>query len=405
MDLITSFQSDPGPLGEKYILLVTDVFSGFCLLRCLTDKTAHSVASELWKIFADFGPPRQIQSDNGGEFGADLVQQVISQYHAQQRPTPSYNPRSAGKVERNVGTTSTTLRKLLHGTNLHWSKLVPAVQLAINCKHQNLTNSSPFALIFNRVANNYQSVTHHDITSIPPSSYNDWLTREQELHTMIFPVINTRISTLQTQYNRSFQPRSTSISKLPNGALVMLKDPLVPRNKNSQPWLGPYTIVRSSRLGLYTLRDFAGGIYHRDVPRDVLKLVKSSHIAASESLTYYVSEILDSRETNGSTEFLVKYEGYDEPSWEPAENIDDHDLIRKFRDRQRQVPLPSSSASASSSSHAPQRKARKQLRFVIPAAVSSSPVTLPATASSILSSSSSTRTRSPSSRLRDSVTH
>jgi transposase InsO family protein len=301
MDLITSFQSDPGPLGEKYILIVTDVFSGFCLLRCLVDKTANSVAYELWKIFADFGPPRQIQSDNGGEFGADIIQQLIALYGATQRSTPSYNPRSAGKVERNVGTTSTTLRKLLHGTDLHWSSLLPAVQLAVNSKHQNLTNSSPFALVFNRVANNYQSVPNFDITSIPPSSYNDWLTREQRLHELVFPVINTRISCLQEASNHRFQPRATTLSKLPNGSLVMLKDPLVPRNKNSQPWLGPYTIVRSSRLGLYTLRDFAGGIYHRDVPRDSLKVVRSDSIATSEPNTYYVDELLDSRQSADGT--------------------------------------------------------------------------------------------------------
>lgn len=44
---------------------------------------------------------------------------------------------------------------------------------------------------------------------------------------------------------------------------------------------------------------------------------------------YYVEEIIDKRKKNGKTEFLVKWEGYEDPTWEPERNIPSH-IIEEF---------------------------------------------------------------------------
>ena len=54
MDLSTSM--DPDSLGNRYILVVTDVFTSFTILRALPDKQAITVARTLWQIIGDFGP-------------------------------------------------------------------------------------------------------------------------------------------------------------------------------------------------------------------------------------------------------------------------------------------------------------------------------------------------------------
>ena len=51
-----------------YILTVQDIFSRYLWLRPLTKKTSHQVARKLSKLYSEVGPPRVIQSDNGGEF-------------------------------------------------------------------------------------------------------------------------------------------------------------------------------------------------------------------------------------------------------------------------------------------------------------------------------------------------
>lgn len=44
---------------------------------------------------------------------------------------------------------------------------------------------------------------------------------------------------------------------------------------------------------------------------------------------YYVEKIIDKRKKNGKTEFLVKWEGYEDPTWEPERNIPSH-IIEEF---------------------------------------------------------------------------
>ncbi|RWS24196.1 chromobox-like protein 5 [Leptotrombidium deliense] len=45
---------------------------------------------------------------------------------------------------------------------------------------------------------------------------------------------------------------------------------------------------------------------------------------------YDVEEIKAKRVVSGRTEYLVKWKGYDEESWEPSANILDDELIREF---------------------------------------------------------------------------
>ena len=49
----------------NYILTVQDIFSRYVWLHPLTRKTNEAVARELYNIYAEFGPRRVVQSDNG----------------------------------------------------------------------------------------------------------------------------------------------------------------------------------------------------------------------------------------------------------------------------------------------------------------------------------------------------
>ena len=63
--------------GFKYICHVRDHFSRFSWARAMSTKRACEVASFLFEIFAIFGAPLILHSDNGKEFVADVIYEVV----------------------------------------------------------------------------------------------------------------------------------------------------------------------------------------------------------------------------------------------------------------------------------------------------------------------------------------
>lgn len=87
--------------GFKWIMNYQDHLTKFCVLRPLPDKTAAGVAKELVEVFCLLGAPHILQSDNGREFTAEVVNNLTNVFpgmkivHGQPR-----HPQSQGSVER-----------------------------------------------------------------------------------------------------------------------------------------------------------------------------------------------------------------------------------------------------------------------------------------------------------------
>ena len=93
------------PDGEyKFMLNVQDHFTKYIHLRALKTKTAAEVAWHLFEIFIEFGAPAILQSDNGREFRAAIIEELLLLWpdlklvHGRPR-----HPQSQGSVERSNG--------------------------------------------------------------------------------------------------------------------------------------------------------------------------------------------------------------------------------------------------------------------------------------------------------------
>ncbi len=88
----------------KYIMNVPDHFTKLIHLKTLKTKKAAEVAWYLLHIFLEFGAPVILQSDNGREFRAAVVEELRSLWpelkivHGRAR-----HPESQGSVERSNG--------------------------------------------------------------------------------------------------------------------------------------------------------------------------------------------------------------------------------------------------------------------------------------------------------------
>lgn len=61
------------------------------------------------------GPPNVLQSDNGGEFTAEVITHLSKAFSFEIKHGKAYNPREQGKVEHANGTVATLLAKHLYG--------------------------------------------------------------------------------------------------------------------------------------------------------------------------------------------------------------------------------------------------------------------------------------------------
>ncbi|CAL4133115.1 unnamed protein product [Meganyctiphanes norvegica] len=62
--------------GYKYIMVYQDHLTKFCVLRPLTSKRAAEIAYQIMDIFPLFGTPAILQSDNGAEFTALVINEL-----------------------------------------------------------------------------------------------------------------------------------------------------------------------------------------------------------------------------------------------------------------------------------------------------------------------------------------
>ena len=120
--------------GTTY-LLVVDYFSRFPEIVKLTNTTSNGVIAALRPIFARYGIPEIVRSDNGPQYVSQEMTNFATSYGFVQITSSPHYPRSNGLAERTVKTVKAMLEKstdphlaLLsyRSTELSWCNLSPA---------------------------------------------------------------------------------------------------------------------------------------------------------------------------------------------------------------------------------------------------------------------------------------
>ena len=343
--------------GKKYCLIVIDVFSGFLMLKALKNQEARTVAAALWEICAVIGPPKVIQSDNGPQFISGTIRALTRLLGIEHRFISQYNPRADGKVERVVQTVKQAVLKLLHGATVYWPLHLPFVQFTYNDKVQALTGSTPFSLMFGRRPNSFLNFTLDPSTQLP-KNMDEWKSRQHEITSLVFPSLRVRMDEGQQAYRERLDStrRRLVIDPLKVGTVVYIKDPKYLLNPGTRPtrepaFIGPYTVLRPTRLNSYILIDGTGKRLERTVPLDQIKVISDPDQPGPQppdaKKEYVIEKILDHREskTEGGLEYLVRWKGYKKPTWCHERDFVDVAVIdayfkKKYADSTSPRPIP-----------------------------------------------------------------
>ena len=99
-----------GPFQETMILVVVDAFSKWIEAVTMRTTTARRTVEELRKVFARYGLPLQIVSDNGTQFTAEEFATFVKMNGIRHIRTAPFHPQSNGAAEKAVQKVKNGLR-------------------------------------------------------------------------------------------------------------------------------------------------------------------------------------------------------------------------------------------------------------------------------------------------------
>lgn len=136
--------------GNKYILVILDGYSKWVQLIAVRAATAANTVRALSRlVWANYGPPRTIVSDNATHFTADVFKQMCQVWGINDVKISPYYPQAnaAERVNRNL---SVMLNIYCRKTKSVWDESLPNFQLALNTAVHESSNCTPSSIFLGR---------------------------------------------------------------------------------------------------------------------------------------------------------------------------------------------------------------------------------------------------------------
>ena len=104
---------DFGTFEKQHLLIIQDAHSKWPEVKIVPDTEATTVIEVLRTLFASFGIPEEILSDNGQPFSSKEMAQFLAKNGVVQTFSPTYHPQSDGATENEVKNVKVAVRKQL----------------------------------------------------------------------------------------------------------------------------------------------------------------------------------------------------------------------------------------------------------------------------------------------------
>ena len=135
--------------GNKYLFVAIDHFSRFSILVPLKNKSANAVAQVfLDHVICPFTTPKNLLSDNGGEFVNEVLNSLCQLFHINKCTIVPYRPSANGLVERQNRKILNVLRSLVSSNDLVWDTYIPQVAATLNGALHKSISETPHFVIF-----------------------------------------------------------------------------------------------------------------------------------------------------------------------------------------------------------------------------------------------------------------
>ena len=137
--------------GNKYMLTVIDMLTGYTIAVAIPDKRAETVCQAYRDhVYCVFGGSSRILTDNGTEFRSKEMKQICSELEIKQVFSPVYTPQANGRLEGWHRFLKSCIAKHIRGTDVEWDELIPLAVSSYNFFPCQSSKESPFVLMFGR---------------------------------------------------------------------------------------------------------------------------------------------------------------------------------------------------------------------------------------------------------------
>ena len=138
-----------GPIENSYVLTLIDYYTSFPEAVVINDVSSATVIKELTLIFARFGYPLEIVSDNAKTFVGNLFESFLTTCGIKHIRASPYYPRSNGKIERFHRYLKKAFRAA-ESEGKKWREELSKILLAYRSTPHRASGETPAMLMFGR---------------------------------------------------------------------------------------------------------------------------------------------------------------------------------------------------------------------------------------------------------------
>lgn len=290
----------------------------------------------LQHVFRLHGLSESIVSDRDPRFTSEFYQRVFDRLGVKLKMSTANHPQSDGQTERAHRVIAQILRTVVNHRQNNWEEMLPWCEFAFNDMVQASTCETPFFLNYG-----FHPLSAPEAAFSTTVHAGDWQERQQEARSVVKDSIQAAIDDQARMADRSRQDRPIEVGD----QVLVHKDYLSTPVSRDQPcvklrplWLGPFKVLETpsrstARLDLPSwcrahkvMNQAALKKYHKD---DTLHGPPSRPPApivdADGFQRYIVEKVLSHRRFRGRKQYLVKWRGYQDPTWEPEAFLLDED--------------------------------------------------------------------------------